>query len=663
MIRLLKFGIVAALLMGLATTATVQYTARSEFCKSCHIMEPYYQSWADSAHSNVACVDCHYEPGLLETAEGKFKALSQLAKYATGTAGTKPWAEVSDQSCMRSGCHSERLIRGELQFGRVRFDHRHHLLETRRGRRLRCTSCHSQIVQGDHMRVTPVSCFLCHFRMSGESLGRNECTTCHGAPEEEIQVGDLSFRHREYIDRGVSCNLCHRDVIRGEGLARKNRCNSCHGEAAHIERFDDLEFIHENHITLHKVECTECHDEIEHGLTDRHEPEVGGDCAQCHPARHGEQWSVYAGQGAAGIESQPSPMYQTRVDCSACHRDFWGKSHAAGSSRATEVACLHCHGAGFTGMQASWQQEVEAALPPLEAALQELPTEGAGEEADRALAEARQNLDLIRRDGSKGVHNIRYALAALRAARDRINEAGPGISGSFQPLELDIGVPGSMASDCASACHVDVARKNPRFADVSFQHRPHLVTADMDCLDCHSEERHGVTTMTPQDCTGCHHDEGEGSESSCATCHDREAALLRCEIEIEGADLELENDMGGLECRDCHQKLDAPDQIASVKETCVACHSAGYDEMVDEWRAGAAEELDPLVPRIAALRKLLAAAPASENKTEAAALLARAEACYEAARLGRPGHNVIGAMSLAAAAGGFLDACEELLKD
>jgi len=123
---LVLFAVALAVLIsvgGGGTYVMMQVTTRPQFCRSCHNMVPYYESWASSSHSNVGCVDCHYEPGLLETFEGKFKALSQLAKYVTATEGTKPWAEVSDYSCMRSGCHSERLLEGEIQFGALGKSH------------------------------------------------------------------------------------------------------------------------------------------------------------------------------------------------------------------------------------------------------------------------------------------------------------------------------------------------------------------------------------------------------------------------------------------------------------------------------------------------------------------------------------------------------------
>ena len=74
---LVVFSIALAALVsvgGGGTYVMMEVTTKPQFCRSCHIMEPYVDSWADSSHKNVTCVDCHYEPGLLETFEGKFKA-------------------------------------------------------------------------------------------------------------------------------------------------------------------------------------------------------------------------------------------------------------------------------------------------------------------------------------------------------------------------------------------------------------------------------------------------------------------------------------------------------------------------------------------------------------------------------------------------------------
>lgn len=661
-VRAFVWGVVLGGGMLVMTAGTVTYTSRSEFCNSCHIMEPYYESWRTSAHSHVDCVDCHFEPGILETAEGKFKAVNQLAKYVTRTAGTKPWAEVSDQSCMRSGCHSERLLSGPITFGRIRFDHRHHLLETRRGRQLRCTSCHSQIVQGQHMNVTTSTCFLCHFRDTGKSRSHGECPTCHGPPAEDLDVAGRKFRHADWTGRGVDCVLCHRNVTRGTGLARKHRCNTCHGEARHVERFDDVAFIHENHITLHKVECDQCHDVIEHGLVERDHTTSAGDCGACHDAGHDVQRLVRAGKGGAGVAGTPDRMYDTRVDCSGCHREWFpgGKRRPGTVAPATDVACMHCHGPGYGPMLRGWQEEVRGALGSLDIKLSRL--EGArGSPAPASLDGVRENLDLVRDDGSFGAHNIGFVLALLRKAKDDLNAAGPQIDPGFKPLEIDIGVPRPLETTCATTCHVNAARLTGRFGGVAFRHRPHLLGAELDCNACHDEEDHGRTTVTPQDCTSCHHGK---KEPACGSCHDREEALLRGRVEVEGVKLDLAHDMEKLACADCHRTPEPKDVVADVRGRCVECHEnkESFGEMLDQWREALAEERSGLEKRFTEIGRRLDGLRAGAGvPAEVATLLDRARRCFDAAAHAGPAHNVNGASSLFAAAGEILDRIEEVL--
>ena len=143
--------------------AFTEYSMQPEFCRTCHIMEPYFQAWHESTHRDVPCGDCHFEPGWEKTIQGKFEASSQAVKFITGTYASKPHAQVQDASCLREGCHERRLLEGAVNWTvatqrghdiTIRFDHTPHLTEMRRGKRLRCVSCHSQMVQGQHITVT-----------------------------------------------------------------------------------------------------------------------------------------------------------------------------------------------------------------------------------------------------------------------------------------------------------------------------------------------------------------------------------------------------------------------------------------------------------------------------------------------------------------------------
>jgi len=214
-----------------------QVSASPQFCNSCHIMRPYVDAWKHSSHSAVACVQCHYPPGFRDTLWVKFQAMSQVAKWATQTYSSKPFAEVEDASCLRSGCHS-------------------------------------QIVVEKHFEVATSTCFLCHFK--GTKSGREltpiaGCTGCHQPPRGDIVVGSIRFNHEEVVRRGVACEKCHLSVVAGEGEAPRERCFTCHNQLEKIERYADTPFVHRVHAATHAIECTRCHTEIKH----RSPPPIG----------------------------------------------------------------------------------------------------------------------------------------------------------------------------------------------------------------------------------------------------------------------------------------------------------------------------------------------------------------------------------------------------
>jgi len=212
-------------IIGVLTACAGIYTSRPEFCRSCHNMEPYYASWKHSSHSHVSCIKCHFPPGAGEKIRGKMLGLVQLVKYVTSSEGPRPSAEVPDASCLRSGCHETRLLSGRVDFNGIPFDHRPHLNQARRGKKLRCTSCHSQIVQGSHMTVTQSTCFLCHFKEQQFNQGLGTCTRCHQIPEEKFDLGGgVTFDHEMVYQRNTDCKNCHGDLIKGNGQVPPERC-------------------------------------------------------------------------------------------------------------------------------------------------------------------------------------------------------------------------------------------------------------------------------------------------------------------------------------------------------------------------------------------------------------------------------------------------------
>lgn len=438
--------------------AFAEYSMQPDFCRSCHLMEPYYQAWHNSSHKNVSCPECHFEPGLTNTLKGKFQASSQAVKYITETYGSKPHAEIRDTSCMRSGCHEKRLLEGKVHWKiktsrdteiTINFDHTPHLSQERRGKQLRCVSCHSQIVQGEHLVVTLDTCFLCHFKgfehgRTEKVLGKKGCEACHDAPKTEVRLATGTFKHQDYISRGVTCNNCHAEVINGDGQVSRQNCWNCHNQPSQIAEYDVAtngkpEKLHDIHVTQHKVECSSCHIKIEHnlaaasktrllGLVDGHATGgQSGACAQCHQSSHAGPLELYRGVGGRGVPEMPSPMYRAQVDCIACHKALNDDKTVTAVTGQTFVAvqesCNYCHATKYDGVLNQWRKQVTDQLAVAEKAYADAVAANPTPTSDtkQLLDDADTNIKLVK--FGHGVHNVNYSTALLNVAIERSNQA------------------------------------------------------------------------------------------------------------------------------------------------------------------------------------------------------------------------------------------------
>jgi nitrate/TMAO reductase-like tetraheme cytochrome c subunit len=72
--------LVNLLIVSVATAKAVHWMDSPEFCgKACHtVMEPEWESYKDSPHARVACVDCHIGPGVSFLIRSKIDGLRQV---------------------------------------------------------------------------------------------------------------------------------------------------------------------------------------------------------------------------------------------------------------------------------------------------------------------------------------------------------------------------------------------------------------------------------------------------------------------------------------------------------------------------------------------------------------------------------------------------------
>lgn len=563
-----------------AAFAGMQVSSQPGFCGTCHVMKPYYESWKTSTHNDVACVECHIPPGITAELQKKYEALSMVARYFTGTYGTNPWAEIPDEACLRPGCHEQRLLVGREVFKGVLFDHRPHLLEMRREKKLRCTSCHSQIVQGQHIAVTESTCFLCHFKETKLNEGTARCTLCHEVPEKLITTAGLSFDHADVKRFGMECTLCHSTVIKGDGDVPQERCYTCHNDPARLARLSDVELLHRTHVTEHKVDCLNCHLEIQHKVPKELEV-IATSCETCHVGGgHSPQRDLYIGIGGKGVAPQPAAMYLAGVRCESCHIVLQD-----GRKLASDVSCMSCHGAKFSAIYKDWQQALSERLRKTKEALAHVKPlvtfrEGAvSQSTQQILSRAEENILFV--ESARPVHNPGYASALLWQSYEDLQQ----ILSEISPEKI---LPAPWApvpyQTRCTACHLGAATITQETPDGLFRHESHVARRGLACSQCHQEKnyrepQHGAQKRS---CTECHpaaERMQKLSSEDCLQCHSAQIPVRSTLVKFPHE----QHISMGISCTLCHEGVTQKSHLdfltskqgvpALGHEFCATCHS------------------------------------------------------------------------------------------
>jgi nitrate/TMAO reductase-like tetraheme cytochrome c subunit len=582
--RLVKIGLIAIPVFAISVFGAIEYTSRPKFCTTCHFMDEYYNSWKASTHGKkgISCLECHYPPGLEATLISKTRALSQVVSYITQTQG-KPWAEIDDRSCLRIGCHSKQLLEGKELFTgknprvKVSFNHKNHLTQLRRNKQLRCVSCHSQIVQGEHITVTASTCFLCHFKdVPEETKVLSDCLSCHGAPMETIKVQGIEFEHKDILERGVDCKKCHIHAVTGNGDVPRQRCWSCHMSKEHLEYYDKMRpeerslFVHNHHITEHSIECYQCHLEIQHEDKDKNRKELPPiECRGCHPDHHKVQIDLYAdGKGESAVTD---PMFKVHVNCEGCHI----KDETFGVKGMTRIAkpaaCISCHGVKYDNLQNEWivgtDRLIEQLTPASELVVAEISrTEKQGKKIDEAqelYEKASHNIDLIRY--GQGVHNVTYSQKLLDKAYENLAQALKSLGSDQQIPPLQMPTVASRG-ECLK-CHFGIEANIVKVKDENFSHGKHVFNANLDCSKCHIQAAkgnpdHGKNLPIATECIQCHH-----KETDCHKCHDKSMPQIVAYQE-KPFNHDSHARKAKIQCASCHEA----NIQQKFKEKCTSCH-------------------------------------------------------------------------------------------
>ncbi len=563
----------------------LEVTSKPWFCNKCHYMKPYYENWKTSSHSDVTCVDCHFPPGLGSKIEGKFTALSMLVNYFTGVyKKSKPRAEIEDASCLRGGCHEERKLHGETGFKQhILFDHKPHLENLRRGKKLRCTSCHSQIVQGEHISVTEDTCFLCHFKKSDESETIDSCTKCHNAPVPmEGNDEPIAYDHTFALERKIACADCHGDMVMGDGLAPRNKCDNCHAELHKLKQYDDTDLMHKNHVTDHKIECRMCHTEIQHKSVSR-TPDVKPGCAACHSDAHQAQLQLFMGRKGKQVPEHASIKFEAGLNCKSCHvtgAHKFGFELNGITTHADGKSCDTCHGAGYGNLLDKWKTQSNTRIMQVAEVLKKADNVYSANKnhrnaskAKKMIEDARFNYNFVKY--GKAVHNLTYSNQLMSKSYELLSNAIKILDSTESIPFFDSPKTGG---DC-SKCHGDITRTVKQIYGLNFPHYKHVKEQKLQCSRCHSnKKKHGTILVKRSDCISCHH---EDHTENCSSCHKVQEAVYTSKLDF--STLEMPNSMAAdVSCVDCHvgeeQKIILPDE-----KSCSNCHDEDYEEFYFNW--------------------------------------------------------------------------------
>jgi len=276
------------------------YTATDgEGCTSCHEMRATWQTWKQSSHRNVACLECH---GGLRNEPANAR---RLEKHLSG--------DIPEQIRMK-GIDVARMID-------------------------RCKGCHQQEFaqwrNGPH--GTPFSHVFLDKKHNSERLLMDDCLRCHGSYYEGgirdlvrpvDTKGPWTFKDPEWGNQPVvACYACHQIHRPGEPMppmTTASRPHAANGEEIarpSLARFDRREMMH---VALADLPLPAM---LDHGAPVKMRPDQRQAlCYECHAP-------LNTREVASGDDRTPVGVHEG-LSCFACHSQH---------GETTRASCVTCH--------------------------------------------------------------------------------------------------------------------------------------------------------------------------------------------------------------------------------------------------------------------------------------------------------------------------------
>ena len=232
-LALIVLGILIFIMVVSATA--FQLTLSPAFCKSCHEMNPEFQTWKASSHSQIRCIECHIQPGIGNLTTHKLRAVKELLLHFNGSyqKPIKISHEIDDSNCQR--CHSRQ--RRFTVSGDLIIPHWQH-----QDKQVKCIHCHAGVAHGNiagreatktgdlakwseqrgvaetasnFVRPQMVVCMECHQKL----VVSDNCKVCHSAlpvpSDHKVATWIVGASHGILAEEDIGyCHSCHSYGVR-----------------------------------------------------------------------------------------------------------------------------------------------------------------------------------------------------------------------------------------------------------------------------------------------------------------------------------------------------------------------------------------------------------------------------------------------------------------
>jgi len=232
-----------ALVAVLLVLAPGYLAAQPDFFERFAGLSEQYAPWAESAHAEVSCEECHVRPSPGALAAYRVRMTGEFYVALVNRSRVPDvFGAPTNDACMR--CHND--LRTISPTGDLQIPHRAHVSVLE----MECVECHSYLVHelnpgGEHT-PTMEGCLECH---DGDRA-KDACWACHtqkAAPQSHAEA-DWLIVHADQANDDA-CAECHQWA--------EDWCVQCHSERPQSHT-QDWRAVHGDRVAEHRS-CEACH--------------------------------------------------------------------------------------------------------------------------------------------------------------------------------------------------------------------------------------------------------------------------------------------------------------------------------------------------------------------------------------------------------------------